>query len=57
MYSQGHKTVSVGEILALSGATAYSKSVGFDPKKVFILNGDAISDKDLKKALEDLSRK
>ena len=54
---QGHTTVSAGKILSFGDTDAYSKSVKHDPKKLFKLPGEAITEDDLKAALDDLARK
>lgn len=54
---QAYTAVSAGEILSAGGSAAYAKQVKTDATKVFNLPGEAISEEDLKKALEDLAGK
>ena len=51
------KTYSAAEIIAAGGTTAFGKLTGFDYKKLYNIDGEAISDVDLRIALKDLERK
>jgi hypothetical protein len=51
------KTYSAAEIIAAGGTTAFGKITNFDPKKLYHLEGEAITEKDLQKALKSLAHK
>ncbi len=51
------KTYSAAEIIAAGGTTAFGKLTGFDPKKLYHLEGEPLTDEDLQNALKDLERK
>ena len=51
------KTYSAAEIIAAGGTTAFGKITNFDPKKLYYLEGEAITEKELQKALKQLAHK
>ena len=51
------KSYSAAEIIAAGGSTAFARLTGHDPKKLYHLGGEPLSDEDLQKALKDLERK
>lgn len=51
------KTYSAAEIIAAGGTTEFGKITGFDPKKLYHLGGEPLSDEDVEVALKDLERK
>ena len=51
------KTYSAAEIIAVGGTAAFARLTGHDPKKVFQLKGEPISDLEFEAALKDLERK
>ena len=51
------KTYSAEEIIAAGGATAFAKLTGHDPKKLYNLGGEPITDEELEAGLNDLKRK
>ncbi len=50
------KTYSAEEILAAGGTTAFSKLTGYDPKKLYHLEGTPLSDEDFEKATKMLTK-
>jgi hypothetical protein len=50
------KTYTAEEILAAGGATAFSKLTGYDPKKLYHLQGKPLSDADYQKAINTLTK-
>ena len=51
------KSYSAAEIIAAGGTTEFGKLTGFDPKKLYHLEGEAITDKELQEALKSLAHK
>jgi hypothetical protein len=51
------KSYSAAEIIAAGGTTAFGKITNFDPKKLYHLEGEAITEKELQKALKSLAHK
>jgi hypothetical protein len=51
------KTYSAAEIIAAGGTTAFGELTGFDPKKLYHLTGEPLTDEQLEAALKDLERK
>ena len=51
------KTYSASEVIAAGGTTAFARLKGHDPKRLYHLGGEHITDEDLKNALKDLERK
>ncbi|GAB2585334.1 hypothetical protein [Spirosoma areae] len=51
------KTYSAAEIIAAGGATEFSKLTGHDPKRMYNLGGEALSEEEFEAALKDLERK
>ncbi|WP_461134501.1 hypothetical protein [Spirosoma lituiforme] len=51
------KTYSAAEIIAAGGATEFAKLTGHDPKKMYDLGGEPISEEEFEAALKDLARK
>ncbi len=50
------KTYTAEEILAAGGTTAFSKLTGYDPKKLYHLQGTPLSDADYQKAINTLTK-
>ncbi len=50
------KTYSVAEILRAGGTTAFAKLTGYDPKKMYHLKGEPLSDEDFEKAIKMLTK-
>lgn len=51
------KTYSAAEIIAAGGTTAFGKLTKFDPKKLYNLGGEPLTDEDVEAALKDLERR
>lgn len=51
------KTYSASEIIAAGGATAFARLKGHNPKRLYKLKGEPLSEEDFNNALIDLSRK
>jgi hypothetical protein len=51
------KTYSAAEIIAAGGTTAFARLTGHDPKKLYHLEGEPLTDEELQAALKDLERK
>ena len=51
------KTYSASEVIAAGGTTAFARLTGHDPKRLYHLGGERITEEDLKNALKDLERK
>jgi hypothetical protein len=51
------KSYSAAEIIAAGGTTEFARLTGHDPKRLYHLGGEHITDEDLKNALKDLERK
>ena len=51
------KTYSAAEIMAAGGSSAHARLTGHDPRKLYELKGEPISEEDFQAALEDLKRK
>ncbi|WP_020606091.1 hypothetical protein [Spirosoma spitsbergense] len=51
------KTYSAAEIIAAGGATEFAKLTGHDPKKLYHLEGEPISQEEFEAALKELERK
>lgn len=52
----GLKTYSAEEILRAGGTTAFAKLTGYDPKKLYHLKGEPLSDEEFEKALKMLTK-
>ena len=50
------KTYTAEEILAAGGTTAFAKQTGYDPKSLYHLEGEPLSDEDYKKAIKMLRK-
>lgn len=50
------KTYDVEDILAAGGTTAFGKVTGYDPKKLYNLKGQPLSEEDYQKALKMLTK-
>ncbi len=51
------KTYSASEVIAAGGTTAFARLKGHDPKRLYKLKGEHLSEEDLYNALKDLERK
>ena len=51
------KSYSAAEIIAAGGTTEFARLTGHNPKRLYHLVGEHITDEDLQKALKDLERK
>ena len=51
------KTYSAAEIIAAGGTTAFARLTGHDPKRLYNLGGEPLTEEDLQAALKDLERK
>lgn len=51
------KTYSAAEIIAAGGTTEFARLTGHNPKKLYHLKGEALTDEELYAALKDLERK
>ena len=51
------KTYSASEVIAAGGTTAFARLTGHNPKRLYHLGGERITEEDLKNALKDLERK
>jgi hypothetical protein len=51
------KTYSAAEIIAAGGTTAFARMTGHDPKKLYNLPGEPLSEEEFEAALKDLERK
>jgi hypothetical protein len=51
------KSYSAAEIIAAGGATEFGKLTKFDPKKLYHLGGEAITEEELQEALKSLAHK
>lgn len=51
------KTYSASEVIVAGGTTAFARLTGNDPKRLYHLGGERITEEDLKNALKDLERK
>lgn len=51
------KTYSAAEIIAAGGTAAFARLTGHDPKRLYKIGGDPITEEDLQAALKDLERK
>ena len=51
------KSYSAAEIITAGGTTAFAQLTGHDPKRLYHLVGEPITDEDLRKALKQLSHK
>jgi hypothetical protein len=50
------RTYDVEEILAAGGATAFGKQTDYDPKKLYHLKGQTLSEEDYQNALKMLTK-
>ena len=50
------RTYDVEDILAAGGTTALGKQTGYDPKKLYHLKGQTLSEEDYQKALKMLTK-
>lgn len=50
------KTYGVEEVLAAGGTTAFGNLTGYDPKKLYHLEGKPLSEEDYNKALKMLTK-
>ena len=51
------KTYSASEVIAAGGTTAFARLTGHNPKKLYKLKGEHLSEEDFNNALIDLSLK
>jgi hypothetical protein len=50
------KTYYPEEILAAGGTSAFGKLTAYDPKKLYKIKGEALTDEEFKKAIKMLSK-
>ena len=50
------KSYSAEEILAAGGTTAFAKLTGYDPKRLYHLKGEPLSEEDYQKAIKMLTK-
>ena len=50
------KTYNAEDILAAGGTTAFGKATGYDPKKLYHLEGETLSEADYEKAIKMLTK-
>jgi hypothetical protein len=50
------KTYTAEEILAAGGTTAFGKLTGYDPKKLYQIKGESITDEEFEKAIKMLTK-
>jgi hypothetical protein len=51
------KTYSASEVIAAGGSSEFARLTGHNPKKLYKLKGEYLSEEDFNNALIDLSRK
>jgi hypothetical protein len=50
------KTYTATQILAAGGTTAFGKQTGYDPKKLYQIKGEPLTDEEFEKAIKMLTK-